>query len=89
MPPLKEEEEPQSPTTKPTATTKTSSSEMRKARQSTPEDLARIIGTYKIGKTLGVGSTGKVKLGIHLPTGRKVGKHFFLLYQENNHDHPN
>jgi 5'-AMP-activated protein kinase catalytic alpha subunit len=30
------------------------------------------IGHYEIGKTLGVGSFGKVKLGVHIPTGAKV-----------------
>jgi serine/threonine protein kinase len=30
------------------------------------------IGHYEIGKTLGVGSFGQVKLGIHIPTGAKV-----------------
>jgi len=30
------------------------------------------IGVYEIGKNLGVGSFGKVKLGIHIPTGAKV-----------------
>ena len=29
------------------------------------------IGVYEIGKNLGVGSFGKVKLGIHIPTGAK------------------
>lgn len=30
------------------------------------------IGTYKLGRTLGVGSFGKVKLGVHQPTGKHV-----------------
>jgi len=30
------------------------------------------IGPYKLGKTLGVGSFSKVKLGVHVPTGSKV-----------------
>ncbi|KAI9003626.1 kinase-like domain-containing protein [Gaertneriomyces semiglobifer] len=31
------------------------------------------IGPYMVGKTLGVGSTGRVKLGSHIETGHKVG----------------
>ena len=31
-----------------------------------------ILGSYKIGKTLGIGAFGKVKLGIHVITGQKV-----------------
>jgi serine/threonine protein kinase len=30
------------------------------------------IGSYILGKTLGEGTFGKVKLGIHEPTGEKV-----------------
>ena len=30
------------------------------------------IGPYKVGRTLGVGSTGRVKLGTHVRTGEKV-----------------
>ena len=30
------------------------------------------IGVYELGKNLGVGSFGKVKLGTHIPTGAKV-----------------
>jgi 5'-AMP-activated protein kinase catalytic alpha subunit len=31
-----------------------------------------VLGSYKIGKTLGIGAFGKVKLGIHIITGQKV-----------------
>jgi 5'-AMP-activated protein kinase, catalytic alpha subunit len=31
-----------------------------------------LLGLYKIGKTLGIGAFGKVKLGIHVITGQKV-----------------
>ena len=30
------------------------------------------IGDFSIGKTIGEGTFGKVKAGIHLPTGEKV-----------------
>ena len=30
------------------------------------------IKNYKIGKTIGKGTFGKVKLGIHVPTGERV-----------------
>ncbi len=32
----------------------------------------KIVGQYMLGKTIGEGTFGKVKIGIHLPTGEKV-----------------
>lgn len=32
----------------------------------------QIVGQYMIGKTIGEGTFGKVKLAIHIPTGEKV-----------------
>ena len=36
------------------------------------KDESRIIGNYKIGKTIGEGTFGKVKIGKHIPTGENV-----------------
>lgn len=38
----------------------------------TQDQIPKIIGNYKIKETLGSGSFGKVKLGIHLPTSEMV-----------------
>jgi len=32
----------------------------------------KIVGNYMIGKTIGEGTFGKVKLAVHLPSGEKV-----------------
>ncbi|RYF43023.1 MAG: hypothetical protein EOO38_19180 [Cytophagaceae bacterium] len=32
----------------------------------------QIVGQYMLGKTIGEGTFGKVKLGVHIPTGEKV-----------------
>jgi serine/threonine protein kinase len=32
------------------------------------------VGDYLLGKTIGEGTFGKVKLGTHIPTGEKVSK---------------
>jgi serine/threonine protein kinase len=42
------------------------------SRQATQRSATSRIGPYVLGKTLGVGSTGRVKLGTHLETGLKV-----------------
>jgi hypothetical protein len=34
----------------------------------------QIVGQYMLGKTIGEGTFGKVKLAIHVPTGEKVLK---------------
>ena len=34
----------------------------------------QIVGQYMIGKTIGEGTFGKVKLAVHIPTGEKVRK---------------
>jgi len=36
------------------------------------DNVPIILGQYKMGKTLGIGAFGKVKLAHHLPTGQKV-----------------
>jgi hypothetical protein len=36
----------------------------------------KVVGQYMLGKTIGEGTFGKVKLAIHLPTGEKVNKTF-------------
>lgn len=40
----------------------------------------QIVGQYMLGKTIGEGTFGKVKLAVHIPTGEKVSTHFSLLY---------
>lgn len=42
------------------------------SNQQLQKEIPKIIGNYKITETLGSGSFGKVKLGIHLPTSEKV-----------------
>lgn len=42
--------------------------------------IGKRIGKYKFGKTLGSGSTGKVKLGIDTETGEKVKRPMHLLF---------
>ncbi|KAJ5076816.1 protein kinase [Anaeramoeba ignava] len=34
--------------------------------------MSEYVGPYLLGKTLGVGTSGKVKLGVHKETGEKV-----------------
>lgn len=36
----------------------------------------QIVGQYMIGKTIGEGTFGKVKLAAHMPTGEKVSHDF-------------
>lgn len=38
----------------------------------------QIVGQYMIGKTIGEGTFGKVKLAVHIPTGEKVSSASFL-----------
>lgn len=45
------------------------------SKKKAPESLDRLptqIGHYEIKETIGKGSFGKVKVGIHTPTGEKV-----------------
>ncbi len=37
-----------------------------------PQEKRQIVGQYMLGKTIGEGTFGKVKLAIHIPTGEKV-----------------
>ena len=39
---------------------------------STAGQIEFVIGNYKVSKTIGEGTFGKVRLGIHIPTGEKV-----------------
>lgn len=39
------------------------------------------IGNYILGKSIGEGTFGKVKLGIHEPTGEKVGQGRLDIYR--------
>ena len=34
----------------------------------------QIVGQYMLGKTIGEGTFGKVKLAVHMPTGEKVSQ---------------
>lgn len=38
------------------------------------QEKRKIVGQYMLGKTIGEGTFGKVKLAIHIPTGEKVRK---------------
>lgn len=42
------------------------------ARSQKPRSANRVLGDYTLGKTLGAGSMGKVKLAYHNITGEKV-----------------
>lgn len=44
---------------------------------STLEGKRQIVGQYMLGKTIGEGTFGKVKLAAHMPSGEKV---FYTLY---------
>ena len=50
------------------------SSKKNKKKENNDEDEKEeyILGNYKLGKTIGEGTFGKVKLGIHKLTGEKV-----------------
>ena len=43
-----------------------------KEKQDKQREERKVIGYYMLGKTIGEGTFGKVKLGVHLPTGEKV-----------------
>ena len=53
---------------------KASSNNTKKKEDNDEEDEKEeyILGNYKLGKTIGEGTFGKVKLGIHKLTGEKV-----------------
>lgn len=46
---------------------------------STLEGKRQIVGQYMLGKTIGEGTFGKVKLAAHMPSGEKVFLLFILL----------
>jgi len=43
------------------------------------QEKRKIVGQYMLGKTIGEGTFGKVKLAIHIPTGEKVDINALLL----------
>ncbi|TIB85645.1 Pkinase-domain-containing protein [Wallemia mellicola] len=45
---------------------------------------ARMLGDYVLGKTLGAGSMGKVKIGVHVTTGEKVAIKIIPRYTSTN-----
>lgn len=49
-----------------------SSSGNRPSSQAGGGNERKVIGQYMLGKTIGEGTFGKVKLAVHLPTGEKV-----------------
>ena len=36
-------------------------------------DSEFVIGSYRVGRTIGQGTYGKVRMGVHVDTGEKVG----------------
>jgi hypothetical protein len=52
------------------------------------DTIIRCVGNYDIGKTLGKGRFGKVKIATHVLTGEIVStKRFAILHQPPNKDH--
>jgi hypothetical protein len=54
---------------------RSSSSNVRpsiRSQNGSAQEKRKIVGQYMLGKTIGEGTFGKVKLAIHLPTGEKV-----------------
>jgi 5'-AMP-activated protein kinase catalytic alpha subunit len=49
-----------------------SSTGVFKPRSSSQSSRTKNIGHYLLGRTIGQGTFGKVKLGTHIPTGEKV-----------------
>ena len=47
---------------------------LKKEKEEDEEKEEYILGNYKLGKTIGEGTFGKVKLGTHKMTGEKVIK---------------
>ena len=42
------------------------------AQQQLQQQQRQVVGQYMLGKTIGEGTFGKVKLAVHMPTGEKV-----------------
>lgn len=55
----------------------------RHAKQEPPK-IPKSIGLYKLGRTLGEGTYGKVKLGTHLHTGQEVAVKIMRPHETNN-----
>ena len=47
-------------------------SQQQQQQQQSQQQQRKVVGQYMLGKTIGEGTFGKVKLAIHLPTGEKV-----------------
>lgn len=45
---------------------------LRSQIQGDQPEKRQIVGQYMLGKTIGEGTFGKVKLAVHIPTGEKV-----------------
>ena len=43
------------------------------------QEKRKIVGQYMLGKTIGEGTFGKVKLAIHIPTGEKVLEYYIYF----------
>ncbi|KAI3649906.1 hypothetical protein MP228_005538 [Amoeboaphelidium protococcarum] len=52
--------------------TGTSAADLQQIAKTSSTAKQSRIGPYSLGKTLGIGSTGKVKLGVHVETGQRV-----------------
>lgn len=57
---------------KPTGSSRPSSRAQQLLEQQALADKRQIVGQYMLGKTIGEGTFGKVKLAAHMPTGEKV-----------------
>ncbi len=58
---------------KPTASSRPSSrAQQLLEQQQALAEKRQIVGQYMLGKTIGEGTFGKVKLAAHMPTGEKV-----------------
>jgi hypothetical protein len=56
-------------------------SERPGSRGDTSKSKRQIVGQYMIGKTIGEGTFGKVKLAVHIPTGEKVmSLRYFIVH---------
>lgn len=59
---------------KPTHSSRPNSRAQQLADQQALSEKRQIVGQYMLGKTIGEGTFGKVKLAAHMPTGEKVSR---------------